>query len=352
MNSLFYNVLGYVWQYVSNPKAIMAISGFVALMAMYNVIPAKIFWLLIICYVFGLMLWGIYLLIVRRRHAAQGEALADAIAHDTHAEYGKQKNKDEIHLIQQQMKESIQLIRKSKLGDKKGNAALYELPWYMVIGNPAAGKSSAIYNSGLKFPFEETHQKSVSAGLSGTRHCDWFFSTEGVLLDTAGRYSVYAEDHFEKQEMEAYHKSVSSVLSTIGSLEAVKEMTKQQVPVPIWNKVRSKKKLTSDEITQVPLSKLLEMTNIFVKISDAQLKAISKVVDVEGINKAKKEAKEKFKSYNSQNSIQQIDFEAINNDEIVLNEENIEVINDIEEENLDKPVTKDKVKDYLSRILN
>ena len=95
------------------------------------------------------------------------------------------------------MKESIQLIRKSKLGDKKGNAALYELPWYMVIGNPAAGKSSAIYNSGLKFPFEETHQKSVSAGLSGTRHCDWFFSTEGVLLDTAGRYSVYAEDHFE-----------------------------------------------------------------------------------------------------------------------------------------------------------
>ncbi len=57
-----------------------------------------------------------------------------------------------------------------------------ELPWYMVIGNPAAGKSSAIYNSGLKFPFEETHQKSVSAGLSGTRHCDWFFSTEGVLL--------------------------------------------------------------------------------------------------------------------------------------------------------------------------
>lgn len=162
----------------------------------------------------------------------------------------------------------------------------------------------------------------------------------------------YAEDHFEKQEMEAYHKSVSSVLSTIGSLEAVKEMTKQQVPVPIWTKAKLKRKLTSDEVIEVPLSKLLEMTNIFVKISDAQLKAISKVVDVEGINKAKKEAKEKFKSYNSQNSIQQIDFEAINNDEIVLNEENIEVINDIEEENLDKPVTKDKVKDYLSRILN
>ncbi|MGE8542591.1 MAG: type VI secretion system membrane subunit TssM, partial [Acinetobacter sp.] len=125
------------------------------------------------------------------------EILADAISKDTDSEYGKVNNKEELQLINQQVKDSIQLIRKSKLGDRKGNAELYELPWYMIIGNPAAGKSSAIYNSGLRFPFEASHQKMVSSGLSGTRNCDWFFSTEGVLLDTAGRYSVYAEDHSE-----------------------------------------------------------------------------------------------------------------------------------------------------------
>lgn len=192
-----YTILGYLWQYITNPKAIIALSLFVALISSYSVVPRHVFWALLAAYALGLTAYGIYWLIQRRRHAEQGEQLAQAIENDAKAEHGQNKDKEELSLIQQQMKDSIQLIRKSKLGDKKGNAALYELPWYMVIGNPAAGKSSAIYNSGLKFPFEETHQKMVSAGLSGTRNCDWFFSTESILLDTAGRYSVYSEDHSE-----------------------------------------------------------------------------------------------------------------------------------------------------------
>lgn len=192
-----YIILGYLWQYITNPKAIIALSLFVALISSYSSIPRNIFWALAATYALGLIVYGIYSLIQRKRHAAQGEELANAIEQEGNSENAQQKDKAELQLINQQVKESIQLIRKSKLGDKKGNAALYELPWYMVIGNPAAGKSSAIYNSGLKFPFEETHQKMVSAGLSGTRNCDWFFSTEGILLDTAGRYSVYSEDHSE-----------------------------------------------------------------------------------------------------------------------------------------------------------
>jgi type VI secretion system protein ImpL len=194
---MFYTILGYVWQYVTHPKAIIALSFLLALVSLYNVIPRNIFWALVTAYVLALIGYAIYWLIQKYRHAQKGEFLAEVIQHDTQTEYGKQKDKDELQLVNQQMKESIQLIRKSKLGDKKGNAALYELPWYMVIGNPAAGKSSAIYHSGLKFPFEASHQKMVSSSLSGTRNCDWFFSTEGVLLDTAGRYSVYAEDHSE-----------------------------------------------------------------------------------------------------------------------------------------------------------
>ena len=197
MNTLFYTILGYVWQYVTNPKVMMALSFFVVIISMKNTVSDHVFWMLVAVYSLILVVWGIYTLIQHYRHGKKGEELSEAIASTTETEQNRNKNKEELQLIQQQMKESIQLIRKSRLGDRKGNTALYELPWYMVIGNPAAGKSSAIYHSGLRFPFEEHHQQMVSSGLSGTRNCDWFFSTEGVLLDTAGRYSVYAEDHSE-----------------------------------------------------------------------------------------------------------------------------------------------------------
>ena len=38
---------------------------------------------------------------------------------------------------------AVDTLKSSRLGKTSGKAALYELPWYMVIGHPAAGKSSA-----------------------------------------------------------------------------------------------------------------------------------------------------------------------------------------------------------------
>lgn len=104
--------------------------------------------------------------------------------------------RDDVAALRQRMLDAINTIKTSKLGQKSGAAALYELPWYMVIGNPAAGKSTAIANSGLQFPFADEGGKIVH-GVGGTRNCDWFFTTEGILLDTAGRYSVYEEDRNE-----------------------------------------------------------------------------------------------------------------------------------------------------------
>jgi type VI secretion system protein ImpL len=102
--------------------------------------------------------------------------------------------RQETEAIRKRMVEAIGTIKTSKLGQLSGDAALYELPWYMVIGNPAAGKSTAIAHSGLKFPFADS---KIVQGVGGTRNCDWFFTTDGILLDTAGRYSVVEDDRAE-----------------------------------------------------------------------------------------------------------------------------------------------------------
>lgn len=100
----------------------------------------------------------------------------------------------DLDAVRSAMLDAVGTIRNSRLGRATGARALYELPWYMVIGNPAAGKSSAITQSGLQFPFADP--KAIQ-GVGGTRQCDWFFTTEGILLDTAGRYAVQAVDRQE-----------------------------------------------------------------------------------------------------------------------------------------------------------
>ncbi|TJV46538.1 MAG: type VI secretion system membrane subunit TssM, partial [Mesorhizobium sp.] len=67
---------------------------------------------------------------------------------------------------------------------------LYEVPWYVVIGPPGAGKTTALVNSGLNFPLAGSGHAQPVAGVGGTRSCDWWFTDQAVLIDTAGRYTT------------------------------------------------------------------------------------------------------------------------------------------------------------------
>ncbi len=79
-------------------------------------------------------------------------------------------------------------MKKSKLGAKK---FLREMPWYVIIGPPGTGKTTALKQSGLHFPIDLSDDIK---GVGGTRNCDWFFTDTAVLVDTAGRYVEQASD--------------------------------------------------------------------------------------------------------------------------------------------------------------
>ncbi|SAK51146.1 type VI secretion system membrane subunit TssM [Caballeronia ptereochthonis] len=75
-----------------------------------------------------------------------------------------------------------------------GKQYLYQLPWYMFIGGPGAGKTTALVHSGLRFPLAERFGTDKVRGVGGTRNCDWWFTDDAVLIDTAGRYTTQESD--------------------------------------------------------------------------------------------------------------------------------------------------------------
>ena len=72
---------------------------------------------------------------------------------------------------------------------------VYELPWYVFIGAPGAGKTTALLHSGLRFPLAERLGAAPVAGIGGTRQCDWWFTDRAVFIDTAGRYTTQDSHH-------------------------------------------------------------------------------------------------------------------------------------------------------------
>jgi len=185
-----------IWQFLTDSRLLVAI-GVAALAACLFIGAGLLGIALIWALIAGLVLlacWGLWWAIRRHYRKRAAAQLGDAIlpGEDTAGA------SSEVAVLRKNMLEAIATIKTSKLGLTRGASALYELPWYMIIGNPAAGKSSAIARSGLTFPIPGN---KALQGVGGTRNCDWFFTTDGILLDTAGRYSVQEEgDKNEREE--------------------------------------------------------------------------------------------------------------------------------------------------------
>jgi len=96
------------------------------------------------------------------------------------AEGGGGGSPEDTARIRKDMLEALDLLRQAG----RGRNAIYELPWFLVMGRPAAGKTVAIKNSELGLPVKRDWVK----GVGGTYTADWFFTNEMIFLDTPGKW--------------------------------------------------------------------------------------------------------------------------------------------------------------------
>jgi len=124
----------------------------------------------------------------RRSNSALVQGMKGPSAADREAQVLDQRFSEAMATLAESAKKS------GKGGFFKKSTMLYELPWYMFIGAPGSGKTTALMNAGLTFPLAGKMGQTPIKGVGGTRNCDWWFTDEAVLIDTAGRYALQQSD--------------------------------------------------------------------------------------------------------------------------------------------------------------
>jgi type VI secretion system protein ImpL len=134
-----------------------------------------------------ILVWIVTRLLRRLRAYLASNKLAAAVVSQAAAQ--PERPSAEAAQLRERFEEAIATLKQSRQGTH-----LYDLPWYVIIGAPGSGKTTALLNSGLKFPLEQRVGKGALRGIGGTRNCDWWFTDEAVFLDTAGRYTTQDSD--------------------------------------------------------------------------------------------------------------------------------------------------------------
>lgn len=143
--------------------------------------------------VFGtwLLIWIIRRIYVRLRARAQARRAINEDEPDPEAGI---PTRELLRNLKKRWQGAMRSIRHSQL--KQHGNPVYVLPWYMVIGKPRSGKSTAMKNARLLSPLLE----SLDHDNGQTRNLDFWLYEDAIVIDTAGRYAV--PDNAQRDRLE------------------------------------------------------------------------------------------------------------------------------------------------------
>ncbi|WP_085685942.1 MULTISPECIES: type VI secretion system membrane subunit TssM [unclassified Pseudomonas] len=132
------------------------------------------------------LIWGLTMVFVSWRAGIRKKAVEET--EDGQDRIRREELIDEEQKeLKERFKDALKTLKTSSLYRGRSERWRSDLPWYLLIGPQASGKTSLLDFSGLEFPINKIDRK-LTRDTHGTRHCDWYFADHGVLIDTAGRY--------------------------------------------------------------------------------------------------------------------------------------------------------------------
>ncbi|CAN7464782.1 type VI secretion system membrane subunit TssM [Rhizobium sp. LjRoot30] len=141
------------------------------------------------CLLFIALLWGIGSLFFRTvRSSEETSMLAALRKQQEETEVAEEKEgaalDAEISAFREAVRTVVQFLRKGR--GSLFVSARYSLPWYVVLGNDSAGKTSVVRASGLALPFE-----TASPSVAGTVH--FHITDRAVFAEFPGAFLTQPE---------------------------------------------------------------------------------------------------------------------------------------------------------------
>ena len=131
------------------------------------------------------------------------------------------QNVDFKYALNKQIKNALALLKGSQL--RRFGNPLYVLPWYLVMGESGSGKTTAISRSRLMPMMRQVEQ---GKDVVQTTNCDWWFFSEAVVIDTAGRYVSPDGNELDQKEWDyllelfAKHRSREAINGLVVVIDA------------------------------------------------------------------------------------------------------------------------------------
>ncbi len=148
--------------------------------AILYIMDRRAMWIILIGLLAVVVLFLLYLLVLRITRKRQAARMGgDMSQHSTVAprSLSDPSQRAKLDNLRQNFQRGVDKFRAA-------GKDIYKLPWYLVVGEPGAGKTEAIRHCNVGFP---PGLQDELQGAGGTINMNWWFTNHAIMLDTAGR---------------------------------------------------------------------------------------------------------------------------------------------------------------------